>query len=54
MDDLQSPPTPRLPSDQLVRAVALDGKVRVIAVRCDGVSQALVEAQDAGPTVPSP
>ncbi|MCA9525281.1 MAG: Hsp33 family molecular chaperone HslO [Myxococcales bacterium] len=50
MDDKQPRPTPRFDTDALVRGVAMDGRVRVIAVRCDGVSRTLAENQDAGPT----
>jgi molecular chaperone Hsp33 len=38
------------PANELVRAVARDGRVRVIAVRCDGIASALMQAHAPGPT----
>lgn len=38
------------PADEVARAIARDGRVRVIAVRCDGVAQALMKAHAPGPT----
>lgn len=38
------------PTDEVARAIARDGRVRVIAVRCDGVADALMKAHDPGPT----
>lgn len=38
------------PTDEVARAIARDGRVRVIAVRCDGIAQALMKAHDPGPT----
>lgn len=38
------------PPDEVARALACDGRVRVIAVRCDGVAQRLMKAHAPGPT----
>jgi molecular chaperone Hsp33 len=45
-----APPEQGGPPDEIVRAIARDGRVRVIATRCDAVAAALMRAHKPAPT----